>query len=408
MSEASHTAHDLTGTEDLAGLPAESFSLYEFFAGAGMARLGLGQAFRCRFANDINPVKAAAYVANWGDAELRTGDVATLGIDDLRLPDTGPDTGSPNGSAPDLFWASFPCQDLSLAGKGQGISAGRSAAFWPFWDLCRNLAACGRAPRVIVLENVPGLLTARKGVDFSLLVAELVQSGYHFGALLLDAAHFLPQSRPRLFIVASHSPPPAWLIGPDHSGEGFGTHPALDAAIARLPMPVRDRHVAFSLPTPTRRMRGLRDMLLPDAAVAWRSAAQTAHVLGLMSPLHQARIAAIAASGRLIYGTLFRRTRTGPDGRKQQRAEARFDDCAGCLRTPAGGSSRQMLIRIEGTDIRTRFLAGRECARLMGLPDSFLLPGSAHDAQFVTGDGLAVPVVAHLAQHLLVPLSSAR
>lgn len=387
-----------------------SLGLYEFFAGGGMARLGLGDGWECRFANDIDPVKAAAYVANWGDAELRTGDVATIGVEDISLP--------ADGSPPDLFWASFPCQDLSLAGPGRGMARGtapgRSAAFWPFFALCEALVRRRRAPRLMVLENVPGLLTAGKGADFARLITSLMQLGYHVGALMLDAAHFLPQSRPRLFIVACSGPPPAWAVttgdAPDAYGQkggsarGFGTLPALDTALARVPAHVRDRLAYWQLPAPGRRMQALRDMLLPDAEVPWRSLAQTAHVLGLMTPLHRARIDAIAASGRLTYGTLFCRTRRDPDGSKRQRAEARFDDCAGCLRTPAGGSSRQMLIRIEGSDIRTRLLLGRECARLMGLPDSFRLPGSEHDARFVTGDGLAVPVVAHLARHLLVPL----
>ncbi len=396
MSHAPDPARNFADSRDLSAQAAKSLSLYEFFAGGGMARLALGTDWDCRFANDIDPDKAAAYAANWGNAELRIGDIAGLAIGDLPLP--------VNGAAPDLFWASFPCQDLSLAGKGLGIAAGRSGAFWPFWQLCRDLATLGRAPRLVVLENVPGLLATRKGADFPVLVSALVQIGYRVGALVLDAAHFLPQSRPRLFIVASLDPPPQWAAAESHPANRFGTQPALDAAIARLPEDLRDQWVDWHLPAPARLAVSLRDMLLPDTGAKWRSPAQTAHLLGLMAPLHRARITAIAASGRLTYGTVFRRTRKDPNGQRQQRAETRFDDCAGCLRTPSGGSSRQMVIRIEGEDIRTRFLTGRECARLMGLPDSYVLTGSEHDAQFLTGDGLAVPVVAHLARHLLVPL----
>jgi len=79
------------------------FSFYEFFAGGGMARAGLGGNWQCLFANDFDPKKAASYAANWGADHLHVGDVAALTTDDLP------------GEA-DLAWASFPCQDLSLAG----------------------------------------------------------------------------------------------------------------------------------------------------------------------------------------------------------------------------------------------------------------------------------------------------
>ncbi len=89
-------------------------------------------------------------------------------------------------------------------------------------------------------------------------------------------------------------------------------------------------------------------------------------------------------------------------------AEARFDGLAGCLRTPAGGSSRQFLIEVDGEATRTRFLSPREAARLMGLPDTFRLPARATDALHLIGDGVAPPVVRFLSEHLLLPLLDAR
>ena len=95
------------------------------------------------------------------------------------------------------------------------------------------------------------------------------------------------------------------------------------------------------------------------------------------------------------------------DGRKVQRAEVRFDGLAGCLRTPRGGSSRQVLAVVGAGQVRTRLLTPREAARLMGLPDTYELPKAATSALHVAGDGVAVPVVRWLAQELLAPLLDA-
>lgn len=167
----------------------------EFFAGGGMARAGLGEAWRCLFANDFDPNKAAAYSRAWGEdgeapEELHFGDVGELRTHDL-----------PDERA-DLAWASFPCQDLSLAGFGAGLQGERSGSFLPFYLLMLGLRERGRAPRTIVLENVCGLLSSHGGRDFADICAMLARIGYRFGALVVDAVHFLPQSRPRLFIVA--------------------------------------------------------------------------------------------------------------------------------------------------------------------------------------------------------------
>ncbi len=153
-----------------------------------MARAGLGPNWRCTFANDIDAEKADCYTANWGAEHLKIDDVAKLKPEELP------------GRA-DLAWASFPCQDLSLAGNGAGLEGRRSGTFWSFWALVRALSAEGRAPVIIVLENVCGALTSRGGEDFAEISEALATEGYRFGAVVIDAAHFIPQSRPRLFIT---------------------------------------------------------------------------------------------------------------------------------------------------------------------------------------------------------------
>ncbi len=122
-----------------------------------------------------------------------------------------------------------------------------------------------------------------------------------------------------------------------------------------------------------------------------------------MAAPHLRRLQAAKASGRVELGTAFRRTRI-EQGRRVQRAELRFDGVAGCLRTPAGGSSRQLVVRVEGPKVQARLLTPREAARLMGLPDDYRLPPSAAAGLHVCGDGVAAPVVRYLAEHLLEPL----
>ena len=147
----------------------DKFTFYEFFCGGGMARAGLGANWQCLFANDFDPKKAETYRANWGDKELHLGDVGKV------IPDQLPGTA-------DLVWASFPCQDLSLAGNGAGLNGARSGAFWPFWNLISQIIDKNRKPRAIVLENVCGLLTSHGGADFAALCETVGGAGYWKGA----------------------------------------------------------------------------------------------------------------------------------------------------------------------------------------------------------------------------------
>src|SRR5438309_542934 len=137
-----------------------------------MARAGLGPGWTCIFANDIDPKKGASYAGNWGDEHLKIGDVAELTTEDL------PDSAN-------LAWASFPCQDLSLAGAGAGLNGHRSGNFWPFWHLLKRLGKEGRAPSVVVLENVCGALTSHAGRDFAAISAAIVGGKYRLGALVI-------------------------------------------------------------------------------------------------------------------------------------------------------------------------------------------------------------------------------
>ena len=105
-----------------------------------------------------------------------------------------------------------------------------------------------------------------------------------------------------------------------------------------------------------------------------------------------------------MVGAIYKRTRKDENGFKVQRAEIRFDDVAGCLRTPAGGSSRQLIMVVDGAKVKSRLISSRETARLMGLPDEYELPENYNEAYHLTGDGVVVPVVRYLAAHIFEPI----
>lgn len=361
---------------------------YEFFCGAGMARLGLEGRFACVFANDISPKKGAAYGAAHGADHLTIGDVWDLTAQDL-----------PGEAA--LAWASSPCQDLSLAGKRGGLAAPRSGAFFGFWRLMEALAKEGRAPATIVLENVSGLFTANRGADFAQIVLVMAGLGYQVGAVEIDAALFTPQSRPRAFIVASRTSSAA--VVSEGPSAPFHSQKVIEAE-ARLPTLARAAWRWWRLPVPPLRNAALIDVLEDDAAVPWRSPAETQALLRLMTPLQRDRVEALRREGGPAVGAGFRRVRQEADG-KRQRLEARFDGLAGCVRTPGGGSSRQFILVIDGGEVRARLMTARESARLMGLPDSFPLPKAETQALQVIGDGVCVPAARWLGEHLLTPLA---
>ena len=374
------------------------FDFFEFFAGGGMVRAGLGGTkWRCCFANDFDRKKSAVYRRNWGEGILKTADVRTLTSEDTP-------------GEVDLAWASFPCQDLSLAGAGAGLKGDRSGTFWPFWSLMKDLIVEGRAPRIIALENVCGALTSHGGKDFAAICSTFQEAGYVFGALVIDAVRFVPQSRPRLFVIGVRSdveipaaltqsmPSPLW-----HTR-------GLRTAFENTPPKLRKNWVWWSLPEPASRNSAFADLIEDDpSGVEWHSLAETRRLLAMMSDVNRAKLDAAKRAKRRLVGAIYKRTRLDEAGRKVQRAEIRFDDVAGCLRTPAGGSSRQSIMIIEGKKVRSRLLSPREAARLMGLPEEYVLPNNYNEAYHLAGDGVAVPVVHFLSTNIFEPLlASAR
>lgn len=367
-------------------------SFYEFFAGGGMVRMGLGPRWSCLFANDFDLKKARVYRRNWGDDVLDTRDVREVQVSDLP------------GYA-DLAWGSFPCQDLSLAGSGAGLDGHRSGTFWPFLSLMEALIDEGRAPKIIALENVCGTLTSNGGRDFGAICSAFRRADYRYGAVVMDAARFLPQSRPRLFVLALRDDLDLAPGMSDAVSSPVWYTKALQNAYEKLDDHLRTHWIWWPIPEPQIR-KGQLEHLIEDnpASVNWHTSKETQRLLSMMSDVNLSKIEKAKRAGRRTVGTLYKRTRLDQQGQKTQRAEVRFDGIAGCLRTPAGGSSRQLVIVVEGDNVRTRLISSRETARLMGLPDDYELPENYNEAYHLTGDGVVVPAVRHLAEHVFEPI----
>jgi DNA (cytosine-5)-methyltransferase 1 len=167
----------------------------EFFAGIGLARLGLEAAgFRVVWSNDCESDKQAMYEGNFGTStghEFVLGDVRQVRGQDV-----------PGGVA--LAWASSPCTDLSLAGARAGLRGSESGAFWEYVRVLDEMG--GGRPPVAVLENVVGLATSHGGEDLAAAIRAFNGLGYSVDVLAIDARRFVPQSRPRLFLVGAQTP----------------------------------------------------------------------------------------------------------------------------------------------------------------------------------------------------------
>ncbi|GEL47508.1 DNA (cytosine-5-)-methyltransferase [Cellulomonas hominis] len=359
----------------------------EYFAGIGLAKMGLEAAgLRVTWSNDISPKKEAMFRAHFGDQGL---------AHQFHLGDLGTLTQSQMPERVDLAWASFPCTDLSLAGGRAGLHKGSSAAFWHF---VKSLATMGGdRPAAVALENVTGFVSSRAGQDIRSAIRAMNGLGYSIDVVSIDARRFVPQSRPRLFLLglrgedvlddpAQSELRPAWL-DPIFADRSLRTH--------RNPLPS----------VPPILSSGLSDLaqrLGPDDA-RWWDDARTSAFLDSLSPMQSARLDSLRSTPKRIYRSAYRRMRAGVP-----RWEIRSDDIAGCLRTARGGSSRQAIVETGLGVLRLRWMTPLEYAKLMGAGDYSIAGVSDYDAFSGFGDAVCVPVVKWLAESLLRPALLAR
>lgn len=365
-------------------LPKRTF--IEFFAGIGLMRIGLEkQNWSVEFANDIDPDKQEMYKFHFGETDNHfvLGDIHKLSVEQVP--------------AATLATASFPCNDLSLAGGRNGLCGQHSSALWGFTNILEKMG--DRKPPLVLLENVTGFLTSHRGEDFKRALLELNRLGYTVDAIILDASRFVSQSRQRLFVIgvsriASGSYPkqePLALRESDVRTKALVdfilNHPEIHWRVRQLPdLPEKGPQLESCLED------------LQETAEEWWDKERTEYLLNQMSPRHRAVAEEMMANSDWSYGTVFRRMR-----KEKSTAELRTDGLAGCLRTPRGGSGRQILFKAGKGKCFARLLTPRECARLMGV-DEYKIAVPRNQALFGFGDAVCVPVIEWIAHYYLNPL----
>ena len=363
--------------------PTAGKTFAEFFAGIGLMRIGLERAgWHIAFANDIDEDKWQMYRDHFGNTgEFIVGDVHKIAAN--VVPSVG------------LATASFPCNDLSLAGARKGLAGEHSSAFWGFMEVLSKMGS--KRPPMVLLENVTGFLTSHDGNDFRDALLALNRLGYAVDAFIIDAVRFVPQSRQRLFVVGTRTERVSALnetpkfyesdCRPSALADFIMWNPEINWRIRPLPQ----------LPTSNRHLGEILENLSPNS-LTWWSKERCDYLLNQMSAKHRAIADEMMRGSKTTYGTIFRRVRNG-----KSMAELRTDGIAGCLRTPRGGSGRQILFAAGRGHFAVRLLTARECARLMGA-DDFKMNVPLNQALFGFGDAVCVPVVEWITRQYLNPL----
>ncbi len=358
----------------------------EFFAGIGLVRTALEPlGVQVVWANDIKQAKFNAYRENYPDADKHFKVVDIREVEAAELP-----------HGIDLATSSFPCIDLSLAGNRRGLDGAQSGMFFEF---ARILEGMARRPSVVLLENVHGFATSHGGKDIERAFEKLSHLGYSLDVLAIDAKHFVPQSRPRMFIVGISKDrlPKNCHVGVPVPSD---VRPPWVTELHKRHSGTYDMHYLDLPPLPKgpKDLSGVVDHDVP--ASAWWDAERVKAFVDSLSQVQRSRFEDLRNGGVISYRSAYRRTRQGIS-----MWEMRRDAIAGCLRTTGGGSSKQALVELGmGRDPRIRWMTPKEYARLMGAESYKLVAGTPNQQLFGFGDAVVVDVVRWVGQHYLMPV----
>lgn len=365
----------------------KSPTVADFFAGIGLVSMGLQQAgWKTVYALDYDKDKAAAYINHFGHNHYHTKDIAqTKGHE---IPSVM------------LAHASFPCTELSVAGSRRGIHKGESSSFWHFPRILKEMR---ELPPFVLLENVEGLLSSDGDDGLRSILQKLNELGYYVDLLRIDASHFVPQSRVRLFMVGTHESVINRLKLDDSKVRELKASSVRPKKIVDYILKNADLRWYFhKLPDLPTRKTSLKDII--DSKAEWWSADRSLYLYSQTHKHQRKIIDRKKKASSYSYFTAFRRMRMR-DGESRSTAEIRMDGIAGCLRTPKGGSAKQIIVRVGKGRFDARLLNEKEVARLMGADQYRINPDlSSNQVLFGFGDAVCVPALEWIGKHYLNPL----
>lgn len=332
-------------TKEVAFPPVDkpNFRFIDLFAGIGGFRLGLqGIGGQCVFSSEWDRPAADTYYRNYG--ELPFGDIRKFSgesVSDQDLDKLIPDH--------DVLAAGFPCQPFSHAGVSARTAVGKEHGFkcntqgTLFFDIMRIVSI--KKPKVLFLENVKNIQRHDGGRTFEIIKESIQDLGYVFDFRIIDASVMVPQRRKRCYMVCVRKDLKTEFAFPDFVGEPL----ALRTILEKNPDPI------------------------------------------------------YTISDRLWNGHIQRTERNLQRGTGFTAFTADLDKPSNTLVARYGKDGKECLVPQEGKN--PRFLTPRECARLQGYPDNFILPKSKTPAYKQFGNSVAVPVIAALARSIYEVIS---
>lgn len=333
--------------------PSSTLRTVDLFAGIGGIRLSFERlGYSCEMASEWNNFSRTTYSANFESVSLE-GDITE--VNEVNVPDH------------DILLAGFPCQPFSIAGVSKRQSLGTPHGFecdtqgTLFFDVARILSE--KRPPAFLLENVKGLKSHDGGRTFDRIVSVLEDElGYRLRTKLIDGSRFTPQRRERIVFV------------------GFRKEDAVDFEFDQVDFPDAGPRLGSVL----HQKDGSEPFLPWDGDRFFDHESQRAQTKYTLTPKLWDYLQAYAAKHKEA-GNGFGFGLVGPD------------DVARTLSARYYKDGSEILVR-QGSGLRPRRLTPRECARLMGFPDTFLIPVSDTQAYRQFGNSVIVPMIASVAR----------
>ena len=329
---------------------AGEYTFIDLFAGIGGIRKGFEEhGGRCVFTSEWDSFAQRTYNTNFFDEHPVFGDITKVEAEEV------PDH--------DILLAGFPCQPFSIAGVSKKNSLGKPHGFecttqgTLFFDVARIIAE--KRPKAFLLENVKNLISHDKGNTFRVIRETLEELGYDISWRVVDGGLFVPQHRQRLLIVGFREP----------TGFDIGNLVLPDISIKR-PL--------------------LKDILHAEDGI--EEDIDDGHYLDSKGRVHKKYVLSdklwnylqAYAKKHKAKGNGFGCSVVGPG------------DIARTLSARYYKDGSEILIS-RGKGRNPRRLTPRECARLMGYPDTFKIIVSDTRAYKQFGNSVVVPLISHVA-----------